>query len=270
MRHFILLIYLLTTICACTKQNTFKDNDLVKRNLIGDVKHIKTKFYEVAYSNDSLVVTDTISSQGSDQSNYIEFNKQGNITYLKEYNREVKCQYNENKLLEHVVISDFFGKESTKTYDYFYNKSDSVVKIIIKNNRERSILNMQRDHIGRLVKRIELKGDSVHHTYERIYDNNGNILNENTYYGTNKPYILISRKYDSQSELKEERIKHFTYDSDLDYNCIRVFTKDQNNRVLKIKESYGCDTIYAKIIKKYNENDILIDIIGKTNRANFK
>jgi len=255
--HITFLISIL--IIGCDSQ-VFLNSDLEKRELKGNVRFLKTEHFDVI-KIDSVASNywkfDTIPERIQNSI----FNEEGNLISEISYSfsgkvfKTIDCNY-DKELLESVIIKDFYGTGSFEKFHYSYNDKDSIERIVYESDNYESEFNLVRDEKERLINRIEKRNDTIYYSFEIKYDKKGNLINENTLVGTDKPYILISRTYEN-TRLKEENIIQYTY---LDTLTTKIsYNYDKRNRLIYSKEVFNEDSNYTETHRKYNEENILIE-----------
>lgn len=256
-------IIILISIIGCSKPNekSRQKNDLSERNLIGKIKSVKSELFDYSLKNDSLIIGDKINSYSFDRNEILQFNPSGLLISQIEYNsndkvsNERKISYDEKNRLKEIIEIDHSGKKSEITYQYFYNDNDSLVRIEFTNSTFKRLMNFDRNEKNQLIKRTDKVKDTIQMTFTFSYDNNGNVIEENSYLKSDIPSKLISRKYDNNL-LESENVRQF-YDGSSSDTYKNLFEYDTEKRISQAKTNFYNENSYVLTINSYYNNSKL-------------
>lgn len=237
-----LKIYSIITITSllffsCNKSKEIK-NDLMKQNLNGNVKSITENSFFALEKFGEIIKGDSFRNTYGEltDNSYIEFNNNGYIVKSFSFLSK-KNEYNvKNQLIAKQHLSEDLKKiVSTETYKY--------------------------DDKGYL---IESNNDYSKYKSKYLNDKNGNCIESNIYDSTGNLFYKSKTniRFNKKGDRIEDRKSYNGYGTPSSHR-IKIFDKSGNN----IEECSYFDNgeILAKTISKYNENNLLIELIyGRT------
>ncbi len=255
-------IIILISIIGCSKTNdkTRLKNDLSERNLNGKIKSVKTELFEYSIKNDSLIIGEKINSHTFDRNETLEFNELGFITSKIEYysnnkvSNENKYLYNDKNRLQEISEIDHYGKKSVMSDKFYYNQTDSLVRIESRYNDFKRTILFERNEGNQLIKRTDKVKDTIQMTFTFQYDKKENIIKENSYLKSDIPSKLISRKFENNLVKLEDITQFYEYDT---VNYQNIFEYDKEQRVSKVKSNFENENSYTLTINSYHNNSKL-------------
>lgn len=261
-------IIILISIIGCSKTNekTRLKNNLYERNLIGKIKSVKSELFEYYIKDDSLIIGKKMNSYSSDRNETLEFNELGLITSKIEFysnnkvSNEKEYLYDDNNRLQEITEIDHYGKKSIISDKFYYNQNDSLVRIEYRNDDFERIMLIERNEKNQFIKRTDKVKDTVQMTFTFQYDNNGNIIKENSYLKSDIPAKLITRKFKNNHVKFEDIIQFYEYDTVKHQN---IFEYDKEQRVSKSKSYFENENSYILTINSYHNNSKLKEQMWK-------
>jgi len=243
----LLFLALIVVICNCVQINTILaqnlnvqniKSDLQKSGIKGQVRSCMTETYRLGFNDSkSELLVDTLSYYlwkytynrdgfvvekkgflSKDNLNYIleyVYNN-GNIDSTICFNSEGKqtarniCKYNDNDLcieLRHIENDTSFNR----TFYYKYDRNNRKIREItyIEASQYKFNTKMRYDKQDQLIRKIEYQHNSWKKevTYDYGYDENGNLVEINSYYHHTKSSYKDILEYNNQNNL----VKQITY-----------------------------------------------------------
>ncbi|WP_152286660.1 hypothetical protein [Flavicella marina] len=267
------LIIILISIIGCSEsiEKSKTKNDLLKNNLIGKIKSIKTELFEYSLKNDSLIIGEKINSYSFDRNEILEFNKLGFLTSNIEFysnnavSYERKYSYDYKNRLQEISEVDHYGKKSKIFNRYYYNENDSLTKVEYQKDDFERIILLERNKNNQCIKRTDYVKDTIQMTFTFQYDNNENIIMENSYLKNDIISKLIFRRYENNLVQFEEITQFNKYDTIKERN---FFEYDKENRISKAKSNYINENDYTLTINSYHSNSKLKEQTWKPIGAN--
>jgi len=258
-KTFGILIIICLSLSSCSKSTSalIENNDVLDYGLNGQVKSIETNLYSFDVVNDSVIIGQGMNNFDFDRYSFKEFNKEGFLTFEKTYESELNYYYDsQNRLTK---LTEKYNNEDSPSvsYQYAYNKKDSLTKIIYKNDAFEKIMEIERDENNRGIKRTDYVNDTIQMSFKIEYDESGNIRKENKYLKKSNPSKLILRTFNAQNLILTENITEFRSYDTLSYK--NIYSYNDDSKVIKIKNNFIDETDYTEVIKKYDTDGNLIE-----------
>lgn len=262
-KTFGILIIICLSIFSCSKPtfSSDKKNDISEYGLKGNVKSLKSELYNLIPEKDTFRIGEKINGISFDRNSQLEFNHRGNLTSTKEFLADGKISFEIEYIYDkrHRLISkngiNHYGKGSIYNYEFSYNEQDSIIEgVILKDNFKR-IHKMKRDNKSRIVKKEIIQSDSILGTYIYVYDQKGNLMQENDFKKKNILEESIERTFDINNLLQKEKITKYIGTDTITYQ--NLFFYNKNMDLIKSKMHIENDSIFTEINNKYFENGTL-------------
>ena len=221
-KAIVILIIICLSVHSCSKSTNSSDrkNHISEYGFKGKVKSVKSELFNLIPEKDTFRIGEKINGISIDRNELLEFNKTGNLTFSKEFlangkvSDEIINTYDKNNKLTERKVIDNYGKGSVIDYQYFYNSSDSLEKVIISGKNFKRIHKIERDKKIRPIKNLTIQNDTILTTYIVEYDQNNNVIAEKQFKEQNIPFKLIDRTFNEINlKIREQVVEYSSWDT---------------------------------------------------------
>ena len=274
-KTIVILIIICLSVHSCSKSTNSSDrkNHISEYGFKGKVKSVKSELFNLIPEKDTFRIGEKINGISIDRNELLEFNKTGNLTFSKEFlangkvSDEIINTYDKNNKLTERKVIDNYGKGSVIDYQYFYNSSDSLEKVIISGKNFKRIHKIERDKKIRPIKNLTIQNDTILTTYIVEYDQNNNVIAEKQFKEQNIPVKLIDRTFNEINlKIREQVVEYSSWDT-LRYQNEFIYDKKQN--LILGKYNIENDSSYNTVKNTYHNNGKLKESISEFGESDY-